>query len=139
MLFGLFERAHTFSPKGQLYVVKVIYQSSDVMLSKQMTDPPLPLPLELHYLQYPCLWFGPFVKLNFILKILLYSNSMLKIGIELNLSFHEQQGPINISHRLIPLSIRKTECLHRGHTRARLDARVSGACYKGWLSNIFHN
>jgi hypothetical protein len=25
--------------RGQLYVVKVIYQSSDVILSKQMTDP----------------------------------------------------------------------------------------------------
>jgi hypothetical protein len=53
MLFGLFDSAHTFQLGGQLYVVKKIYQSSDVMFSKQMTDPPLPLPLEMPYLQYP--------------------------------------------------------------------------------------
>jgi hypothetical protein len=50
VLFGLFDSAHTFYLRGQLYVVKVIYQSSDVILSKQMTDPPLPRPLELSYL-----------------------------------------------------------------------------------------
>jgi hypothetical protein len=53
MLFGLFDSAHTFKLRGQLFVVKVIYQSSDVIFSKQMTGPPLPIPLELAYLQYP--------------------------------------------------------------------------------------
>jgi hypothetical protein len=37
---------------GQLNVIKIIYQSSDVIFSEQMTDPPLPLPLELPYLQF---------------------------------------------------------------------------------------
>jgi hypothetical protein len=45
--------AHNFLTGGQLYAVKIIYQSSDVIFSKQMTDPLLPLPLELSYLQYP--------------------------------------------------------------------------------------
>jgi hypothetical protein len=50
MLFGLVDSAHASYLRGQLYVVKVIYQSSDFILSKQMTDPPSPLPLELPYL-----------------------------------------------------------------------------------------
>jgi hypothetical protein len=53
MLFGLFDSAQTFQLEGQLYVLKIIYQSSDVIFSKQMTAPPLPLPLQLPYLQYP--------------------------------------------------------------------------------------
>jgi hypothetical protein len=53
LLFGLFDSVHNFLLGGQLYVVKIIYLSSDVIVSKQMTNPPLPLPLELPYLQYP--------------------------------------------------------------------------------------
>jgi hypothetical protein len=52
MLFDLFDSAHIFELRGQLYVVKVIYQSSGVIVSKQMTDPPLSLPLELPYLLF---------------------------------------------------------------------------------------
>jgi hypothetical protein len=40
VLVGLFDSAHTFLLGGQLYVEKKIYQSSDVIFSKQMTDPP---------------------------------------------------------------------------------------------------
>ena len=38
---------------GQLLSLDIIYLSSDVIFSKQMTDPPLTLPLELPYLQFP--------------------------------------------------------------------------------------
>jgi hypothetical protein len=50
MLFGLFESAHTFQPGGQLYVVKIIYRSSDVTFSKQISDSPLPLHFNFHLL-----------------------------------------------------------------------------------------
>jgi hypothetical protein len=43
----------TRGPVIVFYVAKIIYQSSDVIFSKPMTDPPFPLPLELPYLQYP--------------------------------------------------------------------------------------
>jgi hypothetical protein len=43
-----------FEPSSiDIYVVKIIYQSYDIIFSKQMTDPPFTLLLELPYLQYP--------------------------------------------------------------------------------------
>jgi hypothetical protein len=50
--FDLFDSAHTFylgGHRGELFEVKIIYQSSDVVFSKQMTEPPLPLP---HYFNW---------------------------------------------------------------------------------------
>jgi hypothetical protein len=94
MLHGLFDSALTYQRGGQLYVVKIIYQSSDVMFSEQMPDSPLPLPLELPYFCLLCFSHieVSFSKLNnFILlwKIMLIIKSL---HVEFRLMFSNFRG-----------------------------------------------
>jgi hypothetical protein len=53
MLFGLFDSAHIFLTEGSAICIKGNSPKLRCLISKQMTDPSLPLPLELLYLESP--------------------------------------------------------------------------------------